>query len=170
MSKRKTSTQASPKPPADAPEEETVHDIETTPTTITAKERAYLGRIGRFLVNVQSERYALLKEAEERSDRAKTQTPISPAEIAAAQLARREAYEDLKDWFNDMTALLRGVFNRREELVLGLTRRRGRAGGEEGLEEEEGDDLDQDGPAESEGENAAGTAEAPPAPTKPKGK
>ena len=318
MSKPKTDKKASPKPPAAAPGEEPVHDIETNPTTITARERAFLGRVGRFLVNVQSERYlpraarngytndehkegwrlwsiaagrdrslahwftenqivsgvegiaadrlrvlqaldtfenywfprvrmilrrqvprasratfeaaffhdlvqqplspavvdsvgtlvkrvrqletspqpgakqvykvlvqrgmtptklkeidALLKEAEEGSEKAKTETPVSPAEIAAAQLARREAYEDLKDWFNDMTALLRGVYNRSEELVLGLARRRGRPGDEEGGDEEEADDLDEEGAAEGEGEEAEGeeaALPAKPATAKPKGK
>ncbi|HSN97104.1 MAG TPA: hypothetical protein VLS89_02365 [Candidatus Nanopelagicales bacterium] len=44
----------------------------------------------------------------------------SAAEIASAQAAQREAYESLRDWFNDWATMLRPAFNAREQVQLGL--------------------------------------------------
>lgn len=81
---------------------------------------------------------ALLKEAEAGSEKAPQKQPVTPEELQSAQAAQQEAYESLRDWFNDWGTMLRDVFNVRERLVLGLAIRKKRASGaEEVIEEEE---------------------------------
>jgi hypothetical protein len=109
---------------------------------------------------------ALLKEAEVGSAQpAKKKAPVTAAEIAAAQAAQREAYEDLRDWFNDIGTQLRPAFNVREQIHLGLVVRRARGGAEE-ITEDLGDELDEEAGDPAEG----APAEEEAAPAKPKGK
>lgn len=67
---------------------------------------------------------------------------VSPADIERAQRAQLEAFEGLRDWFNDWATMLRSVFSLRDRIQLGLTimKRRGAAGEE--VIEEEGEDED----------------------------
>jgi hypothetical protein len=78
---------------------------------------------------------ALLKEAEEGSPKASKKKPaVSIADLAKAQTEQEEAFEGLKDWFNDWATQLRPAFNVREQVVLGLTLARGRSSSGEDAE------------------------------------
>lgn len=119
---------------------------------------------------------ALLKEAEEGSGKTPAKTPISPADLAAAQAAQFEACEDLRDWFNDIATQLRPAYNHREQVILGLAkaRRRGPAG-DDLAEDEELDAGEVDEEAEAADETARDEQETAPAkgktaPIKPKGR
>jgi hypothetical protein len=68
-----------------------------------------------------AETRALLKRAEEGTPAVPVKAGVTAAELAKAQKEQQEAYEDLKDWFNDWATQLRPVFNIREQIVLGLT-------------------------------------------------
>ncbi|HSN98051.1 MAG TPA: hypothetical protein VLS89_07120 [Candidatus Nanopelagicales bacterium] len=72
---------------------------------------------------------------------------VNPAEIAAAQEEQLEAYEDLRDWFNDWATTLRSRFNMQEQVRLGLSVLR-RSGKVEDVTDEE--------PEEGEGEGGEG--------------
>jgi hypothetical protein len=63
-------------------------------------------------------------------------TAVSPADIDKAQRAQLEAFDGMRDWFNDWATTLRPLYNLRERIQLGLStvKRRGAAGEE--LEEE----------------------------------
>lgn len=69
---------------------------------------------------------ALLKEAEEGATSAPRKEAVTAAELAKAQAEQLEAFEDLRDWFNDWATHLRTVFNVRHQIILGLTVRSGR--------------------------------------------
>jgi len=85
----------------------------------------------------------LLKEAEEGVRRDAKATAIKPEELANAQAAQLEAFEDLRDWFNDWATTLRDVFGVADQIVLGLTTARGgRAAAEDVVEEEAEDDAE----------------------------
>lgn len=107
---------------------------------------------------------ALLHEAESGAPVPKKTALLSPAKVAAAQAAQQEAYEDLKDWFADIGAQLRPVFNLREQLNLGLLVRHPRGAGvtEELTEDEESD--------EEPSEDTPSATPDKPSPASPKGK
>ena len=115
---------------------------------------------------------ALLKEVEEGNPKSGAEAPIRPEEIAAAQAAQQEAFEDLKDWWADWGTHLRSVFNVREQIVLGLTQRNGRSalpGDEEDADAGAGEEADE--LASQAGDDGEELEAAPaPAKTKPRGK
>lgn len=129
-----------------------------------------------------AEVHALIAQASEGSAKGPKKTGVRPEELASAQAAQQEAYEDLRDWFNDWATMLRPAFNAREQVILGLAvrRSRGPAAGEiveddEGIEEEDeaaGEEAEAD-ELEAEGEEEA-PAKAPAkgkaAPAKAKGR
>ncbi len=111
---------------------------------------------------------ALLKEAEEGSPKAPVHTPVSPTDLAKAQAAQEEALEDLKDWYNDWATHLRPSFNLREQIVLGLTVRSGRAAsGDETPLDEEDPATDEEDAADEEAADKPAPAPAKPAARKP---
>lgn len=88
---------------------------------------------------------ALLKQAEEGGGWALQATTLSAKDLAAAQARQLEAYEDVRDWFNDWAEMLRDVFGVADQVVLGLTTARGKRGsGTEVLEEEDAGEGDAD--------------------------
>lgn len=97
---------------------------------------------------------ALLKEVEEGAPAAPREATVSPKTLAEAQAAQLEAFEDLRDWFNDWATMLRDVFGVADQVFLGLTSARGGRGGVDEVLEED---------AAEEGTDAA-------APVKPNGK
>jgi len=98
---------------------------------------------------------SLLREAEQSSPNPRPKRQFSPADIAKAQAAQLDAFEDLRDWFNDVATQLRPIFTAREQLTLGLVtpRTRSRGAADDDSDLDEADDLDDE-------------PEAAPAPTK----
>jgi hypothetical protein len=89
------------------------------------------------------------------------------AAIENAQRAQLEAFEGLRDWFNDWATTLRGAYNLRERIQLGLAtmKRRSAAGEEvteeaESTEEEEGNQEEEEGEREADVGTGAGTGGA----------
>jgi hypothetical protein len=109
----------------------------------------------------------LLKEAEEGSPKDTPRPLVSPAELAKAQAEQEEALEDLRDWYNDWATHLRPSFNLREQIVLGLTIRSGRAAsGDEAPLDEEDPATDQADAANEETADEAAPAPVKAAPVK----
>lgn len=109
---------------------------------------------------------ALLQKAEAGLEKPSKKAAVHPADLARAQQEQDEAYEDLKDWFNDWGTTLRQVFNAREQVVLGLARPVRAASAGDAAEEEEVEDSDE---AEPDEEDPAPAAAAPGA-ARPRGK
>jgi hypothetical protein len=67
----------------------------------------------------------------------KMNAPVSPADLEKARVAQLEAYEDLRDWFNDWGTTLRSRFGTRDQIRLGLAIVRRGDSTEEDIESEE---------------------------------
>jgi hypothetical protein len=81
----------------------------------------------------------LLWQLEKAPEAIPEATVVSLAEIEQAQRAQDEAFESLRDWFNDWATTLRSVFGPKERVQLGLATVKRRIAGEEVLEEEDDD-------------------------------
>lgn len=63
----------------------------------------------------------LLKQATDGAPPEKPKSHVTAEEIAKAQEEQLEALDDVKAWYNAWATHLRPVFNRRQQIVLGLT-------------------------------------------------
>ncbi|MFO0590272.1 MAG: hypothetical protein U0441_22200 [Polyangiaceae bacterium] len=106
----------------------------------------------------------LLKEAESVAPRPARKIALTQAELTRAQTEQEEAFEDLRDWFNDWATHLRTVFNVRHQIVLGLAVRGGRGSGSDAAVVGEGEG-DNSGSAPQKAVDPALAATKKPAPT-----
>jgi hypothetical protein len=103
---------------------------------------------------------ALLKEAEAGAEKTPAKPAVTPEELQNAQTAQQDAYEALKDWWNEWSTFVRDAFNVREKLVLGLAIRRKRASGADEIVEEEEEIEEEEAGGEQGAEDEAEEAEA----------